>query len=78
MTTRSQTVFHQHFSTSPRSSAFLAGARYVLAYRAGETGIQPHPFKMGTPESDAYLWGCEAGHRAAEEAGLFRRQEAGL
>ena len=76
MKARSQPIFHEDFGTSPRSSAYLAGARYILAYRANETDRQPHPYKVGTAESDAYLWGCEAGHRAAAEAGLCRRQEA--
>jgi len=60
----------------PRSEAYKAGVLAAVVYRLGridgaiEPGArgEPCPYTPGTAEADAFLAGCDEGHRLAREA----------
>jgi DNA-damage-inducible protein J len=64
-------LFDQAFSTprSPRSMEYQQGVLDSLMVRLGEIPESGDkvPFALGTPQLDAYLSGCEEGHRIARD-----------
>lgn len=45
-----------------RSAPYKEGCLYILRLKMGETTTQPHPYSIGTVESDAWFHGALEGH----------------